>query len=592
MSLTTQGIKVYTTATTYDVKVQPSTGYSLFLGIDSISRVRSASRSSGQPMVIASDGTVIVDEHGKVVYKPLVDKLNSFFNTSQEYNYTTFSSGILEAWYYALFFVVPEKKYAKIYVSKGEYYMDPASKNPWWKGNAYMNTNPAVNSTDNKYSVEFFGDGESTIIHLPVNDVSNPQGWMFTLENPGNGYSLIFRDMKLINDTATQASNYGVSSWHYIGFIVTSGGNNSTGHDRGIVVDNIHYVIDNGDVGWVFWFNGTYGVVVNRWYQENLKFHSVYDGGNILFDSVSLGSVLNSTFIDYTNSHHLNTIDNGTGNITVTGIYVLGAWAAAFHFGSCDGSSSMNVSGSEIGENWREYQLGIGAHVAAVFGYSGTQGRFTITGSNISLNSGILSDGGGSPTLSITFVGNTIRAAGLGGGSSSSKLQFIGNRWVGGITDIHCCYADGNVPIRSGITFRAKFDSNIFDRTIGTPGGYDYSGVVLAIVSWGDSTVADIEFTNNTMVGWPSAGTLVWVWHSTYPVEAVKVKAVGNRIIGAKTYSPVFTAASSKIYLFEHGTLGDITNYVLGPNASTTSPLWVSTFVHADHISGYDIPAW
>ena len=109
----------------------------------------------------------------------------------------------------------------------------------------------------------------------------------------------------------------------------------------------------------------------------------------------------------------------------------------------------------------------------------------------------------------------------------------------------------------------------------------------------GDITpTINLGFRGNKLLGMPVNLHLVSI-NGTSGYAVLKSIIQDNRVTASTPiiYTPVFAnTLSTKIYLAEINTLGNITSHVIGASAGNPSEVWISTFVNINNISGYNLP--
>jgi len=231
----------------------------------------------------------------------------------------------------AVNYVLSKPTGGRVYIRAGDYYLAPLTS-----GQSVVSASIPYNEA---LIVE--GDGDATRIHLPQNNSSaNNNAWLFSWG--WNGTAPYTRKSKLRNIAFINDVNTGSNA---MSVLVTSA---STNNSSGLEVDSVSvYDIQGTALGSSFWINNLYDVTFSRY-----RFFSVNSNPPntaVLFDSTTLGKIVDSFM--YTVNNGNSAVGNGNGSIQVDSTEIYGSWSYAFNFGATDSESNIDVTNSIIGIN-------------------------------------------------------------------------------------------------------------------------------------------------------------------------------------------------------------------------------------------------
>jgi hypothetical protein len=271
-------------------------------------------------------------------------------------------------------------------VLKGEFYFPPFT-GPTQYGDALI----AVPASNVRLRIV----GDEAVLHLPQNNTPDRQVWLFTVANQNLDVGVVrvsFENLHVIDDVNTGAKPSN--------FLVSSG--------KGVEVEVRNCVFRfNRLGGFGIWLNNGLGARI-----EGGRFLEVGGRTAILFDSVDLGKVSDSLFINRKYGRIGSAIGLGTGNVIVTNseFYGLGT---VFSFGNVDGETTLSASNNIFGAE-RHYHftmpdgsLWIMLPVRLIYIHDVSNLRINIENSYIAAEIFIAGD---SPTGRVVdvYVGNSI----------------------------------------------------------------------------------------------------------------------------------------------------------------------------------------
>jgi len=228
----------------------------------------------------------------------------------------------------AINYVLSKPTGGRVYIRAGDYYIAPSS-----------NSSAITATIPYNEALIVEGDGDATRIHLP--QTTNPNG-IYLFSWVWNGTASYTRKSKLrniafINDVSTGSKSTSV---------MVASSTTNTNNSSGLEIDSVSVYDIQGATTWVtFWINNLYDVTFSRY--RFFSINSNTPNAAVLFDSVSLGKIVNS-FI-FSKNGGFSAIVNGAGTILVDSTEIYGFWQYAFDFGQTDGASEINVSNSIIG---------------------------------------------------------------------------------------------------------------------------------------------------------------------------------------------------------------------------------------------------